>query len=161
MMLVQAIYYSNRDINRRSSPLIFKTLKVHGSYYWLVLRLAGEFLPEDVVLKDRVNRQKPGYEKLDAFWNILKKKESERVLSIPDRLNDVRVKIEKELSPEKMILFGSKARGDFHTKSDIDIAIETDKSIELATITDAVDIIQLNKIDKSFRDKIMDEGIEL
>lgn len=141
--------------------MIFKTLKVHGSYYWLVLRLAGEFLPEDVVLKDRVNRQKPGYEKLDAFWNILKKKESERVLSIPDRLNDVRVKIEKELSPEKMILFGSKARGDFHTKSDIDIAIETDKSIELATITDAVDIIQLKKIDKSFRDKIMDEGIEL
>ena len=56
------------------------------------------------------------------------------MLSIPDRLNDVRVKIEKELSPGKMILFGSKARGDFHTKSDIDIALETDKSIELANI---------------------------
>jgi CRISPR-associated protein Cmr1 len=152
---------SNKDANRRSSPLIFKTLKVRDRYYWLVLRLAGEFLPEDTVLKDRFKLQKPSYERLDEFWAILKKTEKERVLSLPDRLNDVRVKIEKEVSPEKMILFGSKARGDFHKKSDIDIAIETDKSIELADIDGAIDIIKLNRIDKSFKEKIEEEGIEL
>ena len=152
---------SNRDVNRRSSPLIFKILKVGDKYYWLALRLSGEFLPEDTVLKGRSKLQKPTYDRLDEFWGILKKKGSERVLSIPDRLNEVKAKIEKELSPEKMILFGSKARGDFHKKSDIDIAIETDKSIELANISGAIDIIKLKKIDKSFKDKIKAEGIEL
>ena len=152
---------SNEDVNRRSSPLIFKILKVGDKYYWLVLRLSGEFLPEDTVLKDRFKLQKPTYEKLDEFWNILKKKGKERLLSLPDRLKEVRAKIEKELSPEKVILFGSKARGDFHKKSDIDIAIETDKSIELADINGAIDIIKLKKIDKPFKDKIKEEGIEL
>ncbi len=152
---------SNRDVNRRSSPLIFKILKVGDKYYWLVLRLSGEFLPEDTVLKGRSKLQKPTYDRLDEFWGILKKKGSERVLSIPDRLNEIKARIEKELSPEKMILFGSKARGDYHKKSDIDIAIETDKSIELANIDGAIDIIKLKKIDKSFKDKIKDEGIEL
>ncbi len=98
---------------------------------------------------------------LDEFWGILKKKGSERVLSIPDRLKEVKARIEKELSPEKVILFGSKARGDFHKKSDIDIAIETDRRIELANIDGAIDIIKLSKIDKSFKDKIEKEGIVL
>ena len=154
---------SNKDLNRRSSPLIFKTLKVRKDYYWLVLRLAGEFLPEDTVLKEKYGSklQKPSYEMLDEFWGILKKKGSERVLSIPDRLKEVKARIEKELSPEKVILFGSKARGDFHKKSDIDIAIETDRRIELANIDGAIDIIKLSKIDKSFKDKIEKEGIVL
>jgi CRISPR-associated protein Cmr1 len=152
---------NNKDVNRRSSPLIFKILKVENKYYWMVLRLAGEFLPENVVLKDKITSQKPAYQIFDEFWNGLKTRGKEKLLSQPDKLNKVKAKIENELSPEKIILFGSKARGDFYEKSDIDIAVETDENIELAEIDGAVDIVNLRRVDKTLKVKIKKEGIEL
>ncbi len=157
------------EISRRSSPLIFKVLKSEGKYYWMALRLAGEFLPEGQVMiaKQRNNQpanyrtRAPSFDKFDEFWNGLKKEAKEYILSKPDELKKIKENIDKELSPKKTILFGSKARGDFHKNSDIDIAIDTDKSIELANINGPVDIVNLNKIDKSFREKIEQEGVEI
>lgn len=149
------------NIKRRSSPLIFKVLKSEGKYYWMVLRLAGEFLPEEQILILNQKSQASNFNKLDEFWNILKKEGTEHILSIPDELKDLRKKINEELSPTKITLFGSRARGDFHKKSDIDIAVDTDKSIGLADINGSVDIINLNRIDGPFREKIEQEGVKI
>lgn len=37
--------FTNPEFERRASPLIIKTLKIQNRYYWLVLKLNGEFLP--------------------------------------------------------------------------------------------------------------------
>ena len=161
----------DNKISRRGSPLIFKILKSNGKYYWMVLRLAGEFLPEGKVLISKQNRnqktnhktQAPSFDKFDEFWNSLKSKRGgkEYILSKPDKLKELKKKLKKELSPKKIILFGSKARGDFHKDSDIDIAVDTNKSIGLTNINGAVDIVNLNRIDKTFKEKIEKEGIEI
>lgn len=153
---------NKEGVNRRSSPLIFKILKSkNNECYWMALRLAGEFLPKNVVLKDGGRSQRPTYEKVDEFWNELKKHGKEHILSVPDTLDKVKEKIRKELLPKKIILFGSKARGDFHEKSDIDIAVDTDKTIAFLDVNGAIDIVKLGKVNKSFREKIKREGIEL
>ncbi len=71
----------NQVFERRSSPLIFKILKVdQNQYYWFVLRLEGEFLPKDSVIK-AVGTQEPDYKLLDEFWGKLKNKGKEYSLS--------------------------------------------------------------------------------
>jgi len=151
-------------IDRRSSPVIFKVIRTStNDYYWLLMRLAGEFLPEDKVLisnKDGKS-QKPDYSLLDEFWNEVKNKEIECILSIPNELDELRKKIKQELSPQEIVLFGSRARGDFHKKSDIDLAVATNKSIEFANVTGNIDLINLNKIDDDFKKKIEKEGIKI
>ncbi len=70
--------------------------------------------------------------------------------------------------PERIILFGSRARGDYKHNSDIDIAVDLvldfrgkrkllekiDKLSGLYT----VDIVFLPEIDENFRKKILEEG---
>jgi len=147
------------DIKRRSSPLIIRLLKVESKYYWMALRMAGLFLPKGVVMKDDNKTDKPEYSKFDEFWRIIKKDNIERLLSIPSTIEKLRSRIEKELMPDKIILFGSKARGDFHNRSDTDIAVLTDKNIQLCDIAGAVDLIDLKHTREDFKKKIYDEGI--
>lgn len=69
-------------------------------------------------------------------------------------------------------LFGSCARGDIWQSSDIDVAIEAAESLpdnliprlrldlEESTIPYDVDIVDLAKSDRDFRDRVRREGIE-
>ncbi|MCL0032794.1 nucleotidyltransferase domain-containing protein [Peptococcaceae bacterium] len=56
-----------------------------------------------------------------------------------------------------MVLFGSRARGDFKKNSDIDIAVDTQKNIEMTEISEAVDIVNINKVPNEFKEKIEKE----
>jgi len=48
------------EFERRASPLIIKILKVEEKYYWLVLKLNGEFLPSETKLIKKENGVKKG-----------------------------------------------------------------------------------------------------
>ena len=69
-------------INRRSSPLIFRIIEFNKKFYWIVLRLAGEFLPDGYVLNFDRDTQKVDYNLIDSFWNYLKLKADECVLNL-------------------------------------------------------------------------------
>lgn len=149
------------DMERRGSPLILKIIRAKNSYYWFVLLLAGEFLPEGGVIKANSATQKPDYRLLDEFWSKVKNKGEEYILSKPQALHDLTEKINRTMNPEKIILYGSRARGDFHRHSDTDIAVDTNGSIEDIKAAGAVDIVNYRKIDKRLKDKIDKEGILL
>lgn len=153
--------FNRTDIDRRGSPLIFKIIKIKNSYYWFVLRLAGEFLPEGGVIKANSETQKPDYQLLDEFWSKLKNRGEEYILSKPQGLHNLTEKIKEAADTEKIILYGSKARGDFHQHSDTDIAVETNGSIEDIKAAGAADIVNYRKIDKRLKDKIDKEGVIL
>ncbi len=151
-------------IERRASPVLIKILKSKGKFFWLVLRFSGIFFEEGNVLlnvasKNKVlGSQKPDYRLIDEFWNELKNYGKEHVLTYPKSLEDIIEKIKRKINPRKIILFGSRARGDFHRKSDIDIAVESDKSISFS-IHQSVDIVYLKKADKGLFEKIRKEGV--
>ncbi|MCS7200485.1 MAG: type III-B CRISPR module RAMP protein Cmr1 [Caldimicrobium sp.] len=158
--------FANEEFNRRSSPLIFKVIESESKYYWMVLRLFGEFLPEGGVLyfKDKDNNtktQKPDYSLIDDFWNELRQKGYECILNTPDELKELVEKIKNQLNPKKIIFYGSRARGDAYRKSDIDIVVETDISIENLTIINNADIVSLNKVSGELKEKIQREGVLL
>ncbi len=155
---------------RRSSPLIIKILLSEGKYWWMVIRLFGEFLQEEEVLVKKVKKedkwqiegtQKPTYTLIDEFWNKLKSKGEEFILNKPESLDKIVNKIRNELNPERIILFGSRARGDAHKNSDIDIALKTEHSIEKLSITGPFDIINLNRASPEIKEKIKKEGVIL
>lgn len=150
------------NIERRSSPLIFNIIKAGGNYYWFILRLAGEFLPQgSVITAGRGASQKPDYGILDEFWTELKKSGSEYKLSMPDTLEHIKETIKNETDPQKIILFGSKARGDFHSRSDTDIAVETERPLEKLSLSGAIDIVDLKKADDKLKAKIKKEGVTI
>lgn len=80
---------------RRASPLSFKIIKFNNKYKWMLLRFAGEFLPEGEVLtvknhnKNHNKRSKPDYSLIDEFWNKTKENANaqEIILSMPEKLN--------------------------------------------------------------------------
>ncbi len=82
-------------------------------------------------------------------------------------LNKVLNEIVK-LNPNKIILFGSRARGDFKKNSDIDIAVDIklnfrEKRKLKERIYDisglySVDLVFLDSIDEKFKEKILEEG---
>ena len=70
----------------------------------------------------------------------------------------------------KIYLFGSRAKGSYTERSDIDIAVLSDEDIsfELALLREiiensnlpqTVDVIDLNTVDSEFREQILKEGI--
>jgi CRISPR-associated protein Cmr1 len=156
---------------RRGSPLLIKIFQVSKKFYWAVLRLTGEFLQEDnpLALKKKMNNkweiektQKPDYKLIDEFWNKLKNKGQEFILSQPKILNDIIEKIKTEYNPDKIILFGSRARGDAHKNADIDIAVKSPKnSISIIDITAHLDIVDFTRADPSLKDKIKREGVTI
>lgn len=152
---------NEETFERRMSPLIFKVIEVEDKYYWLVIRLAGEFLPEGSVLKFNNNTQKPDYVLIEEFWNRLKDKNREYILNYPFLLEEIMDKLKKELNPQKIYLYGSRARGNFGEKSDIDIAVESGKSIENLDLVGAFDVVNFSKASKKLKEKILKEGISI
>ncbi|MCL0083423.1 nucleotidyltransferase domain-containing protein [Thermodesulfovibrionales bacterium] len=138
----------NSAINRRSSPLVFKIIRVNDQYFWMVLRLAGEFLPEGGVISANRESSKPDYGIIDEFWAEIKEKGKEYMFSMPQMLKDMTEKIKNEVDPKKIILFGSKARGDFHRRSDTDIAIDAEKPLANLSLLGAADIVNFREADK-------------
>jgi CRISPR-associated protein Cmr1 len=149
------------EFSRRSSPIIFKIIKSGEYYFWCVIRLSGEFLEEGAVIKAHGN-QKPDYKLIDEFWNKLENKGNEFVLSQPKILNDIIQKIKTVCNPDKIILFGSRARGDAHKNADIDIAIENPKNpISNIDISVPLDIVDLTKANSSLKEKVRHEGVTI
>ncbi len=79
--------------------------------------------------------------------------------------------ITKELikyDPKKIVLFGSRARGDFRKSSDIDIAVDIGlnfrekrklrEKIDIVVGLYSVDLIFFDEIEESFKRKILQEG---
>lgn len=103
--------------------------------------------------------QKPDYRILDEFWQELKEKGSEFVLNKPDILGTIVDKIKSQINPKKIILFGSRARGDAHKNADIDIAVETDQNLGRLDLVAPVDIINLKSANQELKSKIEREGV--
>lgn len=146
---------------RRGSPLVFKVIRANNKFYWIVIRLAGELLPEDGVITADRNTRKPDYGILDEFWGTLKEHGQEHILSTPSTLAHIKNGLIKESDPQKIILFGSKARGDFHSRSDTDIAVETEKQLGKLSMSGAIDIVDLKKADNTLKAKIKKEGVTI
>ncbi|MDQ7032457.1 MAG: type III-B CRISPR module RAMP protein Cmr1 [Desulfonauticus sp.] len=152
--------------NRRSSPLIIKILKTQNSYYWITIRLTGEFLPQGDVLalKEKFNitkTQKPNFKLIDEFWNNIQKDNREQILSFPKILDNIKKNIIKHNPSAKIILFGSRARGDAYKTSDIDIAIDTDKAIGELDLIGPIDIVNLKKAPDDLKNIVKTEGVIL
>ena len=143
-------------IDRHASPLIFKVIKSGGKYYWLMLRLMGEFLPEGGILVFDGKTEKPSYEIIDEFWNSVPG--NEEILLVPDKLKEIKQRIIEEAKPKKIYVFGSRARGDFHEKSDLDIAIEGG-SVGKLEISGNLDIVNIDKAGTSLKRRIEREGV--
>jgi predicted nucleotidyltransferase len=72
----------------------------------------------------------------------------------------------------KIILFGSRARNNFKPRSDIDIAVDTGKSVSILLIGEAkemlnasninvaIDLVDLNNVSNELAINIRKEGIE-
>lgn len=80
-------------------------------------------------------------------------------------INEI-VALAKKHSVEKVILFGSRARGDYHRASDIDLAVSGGNIIEFALDLEELtstlltyDVVDTNKIlQAKFRESIEKEG---
>ncbi len=83
------------------------------------------------------------------------------------KLNNIVEELKKS-KPKSIILFGSRARGDFSKYSDIDIAVDIDLSfrekrklkekIEAISGLYSVDLVFLNEAQNNFKEKILKEG---
>ena len=84
-------------------------------------------------------------------------------------LNNLVKIIRKDLNPVKIILFGSRAKGNFHKNADFDLAVDKEmvnirrhrKMMEKVNVVAGlykVDIIYLNSIDKAFKNIILKTG---
>lgn len=86
----------------------------------------------------------------------------------PIVLEEIR-SLAKKYQVEKIILFGSRARGDFHQKSDIDIAVKGGDFVPFALEIDEntstlleYDIINLNdRVSEELMESIDREGITI
>ena|SRR3989304_416222 len=75
--------------------------------------------------------------------------------------------IVRHVNPMRIIIYGSRARGDYTVTSDIDIAMERDNGKEFfrCVIDDEVrtllklDIVDLNEVNEKVRDEIEREGL--
>jgi len=82
--------------------------------------------------------------------------------------------VKKYLPDARVILYGSRARGDYKPNSDFDIAVDNKgRAVESATIylireeldnlptLKSFDVVDLNSVSEEFRKLILKEGIEL
>ena len=80
-------------------------------------------------------------------------------------INEI-VALAKKHSVEKVILFGSRARGDYHRASDIDLAVSGGNIVEFALDLEeftstllTYDVVDINKnLQAKFRESIEKEG---
>ena len=82
-------------------------------------------------------------------------------------IDDILKTILKYTDAKRIILFGSRAKGDFQKTSDIDIAIESDKNVlpikdilddEVDTLL-KFDVVDLSATSEKLKDEIEKEGI--
>jgi predicted nucleotidyltransferase len=94
--------------------------------------------------------------------------ESEKLSGLDRKLVDQILNvILKYTNPKKVIIFGSRARGDFKETSDIDIAIDSEEDIDFVReILDEevetllkFDVVNLRKVNENFKKRILEEGI--
>ena len=84
-----------------------------------------------------------------------------------DLLKQIVDAIVRSAHPKKIVIYGSRARGDFSETSDVDIAVECEESEEFIRngIDDEVrtllklDIVNLGDVDQKLREEIRNEGI--
>ncbi len=91
-------------------------------------------------------------------------------MNVDDVLQNIIKLLISDLNPDRLILFGSRAKGNAHKGSDIDVAVEGGTSldhreerklkekIEEVSGIYFVDIVFLVKTSKDFRDRIMETG---
>ena len=152
-------FKENEKISRRSSPVIIKVVGTTNNFFWYVIRLSGEFFEEGAVIKAQ-GKQRPSYKLIDKFWNQLKTQGKEFIISQPEILVEIIEKIKKGCNPDKIILFGSRARGDAHKNADIDIALINPKApIGNLNLYAPLDIVDLSKANTVLRNKINSEGV--
>lgn len=89
----------------------------------------------------------------------------------PVYLNELKSILKKYFKDEKILIYGSRARGKSHRCSDIDIAVFGDGAISIETLSFIddefsesdipynVDLIDASRIDESFRQIIINDGI--
>lgn len=91
---------------------------------------------------------------------------SNREKQILQKVTDI---LKAELHPQKIILFGSRAKGNFQKHSDFDFAIEAKEpdnknkrnlldKIEGISGLYKIDIVFLSNVDKNFQDIILNSG---
>ena len=89
-----------------------------------------------------------------------------RGTGIKEQVIDEIIELAKKHSIEKVILFGSRARGDYHRASDIDLAVcggnVIEFSLDVEELTSTLltyDVVDLNKnLQAEFRESIEKEG---
>jgi len=70
-------------------------------------------------------------------------------------------KVIEQLDPEKVILFGSKAKGEANEYSDTDLAVLGVRRFDTTQIFGAVDIVEYENAPDTLKEKIQSEGILL
>ncbi len=121
---------TSEEITERLTKCGVIEKKKIGKTNFYKFNLANEFSQKIISLLE--------YEK-HALYNLPE--------SIISRVNDFIIKFFEILKPEKIILFGSYAKHVFAKGSDIDLAIITEKKIELKQK------LQINKIIQKFENK--------
>ena len=86
-------------------------------------------------------------------------------------MDDIRSRLIEEYDPDKIILFGSRARGNFRSNSDIDLALDAGRKLELEelgqiqnliealNIPQMVDIADMHRVPSTLKENILREGI--
>ncbi len=64
---------NRKDIQRRSSPIIFRIIGGNNKYYWVSLWLGGKFLPDKVKISFNNKEEEPDLSMINEFWQTIKK----------------------------------------------------------------------------------------
>lgn len=98
---------------------------------------------------------------------------SSRVHLSEEELRSVIAVLNDALSGETVLAFGSRVRGDHRKTSDLDLAIQSTSGVTIETrarleqgfsessLPFRVDVIDLSRVDESFRGIILDQAIEI
>ncbi len=144
-----------------STPLLIRYLKSGSDYFWMMIRFSGRPADHESILPSDAS-QSMDYRSLDRFWNEARRtgwNETDIVLLMPDTLQKKIDIIRHEIDPDKIILFGSKARGNFHSRSDTDLAVSGGKTGKSLVENGAMDIVDLDRVDDGFHSLIKYEGV--
>lgn len=89
---------------------------------------------------------------------------------LPDSIKNLVKWIVREINPDEIILFGSRARGDHRENSDFDIAVRADSmpaeawtKLKLAVDEEPitlypVDLMDFNQLNDDYKNRILSEG---
>lgn len=92
-------------------------------------------------------------------------------MSHSDPILDFVIRLAREhVKPRRVLLFGSRARGDFTERSDYDIAVDESGNSDTswarfslsvrdeAPTLKSIDLVRLSQVDENFRSRILSEG---